>query len=253
MAEKRMISQKIVDSDLFLDMPLSTQALYLHLLVRADDDGFIDNPRRIRRMIGASDDDVRILIAKSFVLPFESGVIVIKHWRVHNCIKSDRYHETVYQNEKKLLVNTPNGYEVLEGEAVEPKRIQSGTILEPTWNQNGSKVEPEIRLDKNRLDKSSDIDIDDEKKRKRFVPPTVEEVREYCREKGYDEIDPQRFVDFYEAKGWMIGKNKIVNWKSCVNTWRRGGKSSGSGSGSNGNSEENGRGAAYRDIDDGAL
>ena len=103
MAERRMFAKTIIDSDAFLDMPLSTQSLYFHLSMRADDDGFINNPKKIQRMIGASDDDLKILIAKSFLIPFESGIVVIKHWRIHNYIRNDRYKETTYIEEKEQL------------------------------------------------------------------------------------------------------------------------------------------------------
>ena len=96
MAEKRMFSMKIVDSDAFLDMPHSTQNLYFHLNMRADDDGFINNPKKIQRMLGASDDDLKLLLAKRFILAFDSGIIVIKHWRMHNTLRKDRYHPTHY-------------------------------------------------------------------------------------------------------------------------------------------------------------
>lgn len=103
MAERRMFAKTIIDSDVFLDMPLSTQALYFHLSMRADDDGFINNPKKIQRIIGSSDDDLKLLIAKNFIIPFESGIVVIKHWKIHNYIRNDRYKETVYQEEKALL------------------------------------------------------------------------------------------------------------------------------------------------------
>ena len=103
MADRRMFSKTIIDSDTFLDMPLSAQALYFHLSMRADDDGFINNPKKIQRMIGASDDDCRLLIMKQLIIAFESGVIVIKHWRLHNYIQKDRYKPTLYQNEKSTL------------------------------------------------------------------------------------------------------------------------------------------------------
>ncbi|MDO4622633.1 MAG: DNA replication protein DnaD, partial [Eubacteriales bacterium] len=103
MAEKRMFTQKIVDSDAFLDMPLSTQALYFHLNMRADDDGFVNNAKKIQRVIGASEDDLKLLIAKRFVLIFDSGVIVIKHWRMHNLLRKDRYSPTQYQEELNSL------------------------------------------------------------------------------------------------------------------------------------------------------
>lgn len=108
MAKKRMFNMNIVDSDAFLDMPLSTQCLYFHLNMRADDDGFVGNPKRIVRLIGCSDDDLKLLIAKRFVLCFEDGVIVIKHWRMHNCIQSDRYTPTVYQEEMDMLLVKQN-------------------------------------------------------------------------------------------------------------------------------------------------
>lgn len=103
MAERRMFAKQIIDSDVFLDMPLSTQALYFHLSMRADDDGFVNNPRKIQRMIGASDDDIKILISKRYILTFDSGIIVIKHWKIHNYIQSDRYKSTTYIEEKSQL------------------------------------------------------------------------------------------------------------------------------------------------------
>lgn len=103
MANKRMFTMKIVDSDSFLDMPLSTQCLYFHLNMRADDDGFVGNPKRICKLIGCNDDDLKLLIAKRFVLVFDNGVIVIKHWRMHNTIQKDRYTPTTYCDELKQL------------------------------------------------------------------------------------------------------------------------------------------------------
>lgn len=108
MAERRMFAKTIVDSDAFLDMPLSAQALYFHLSMRADDDGFINNPKKIQRMVGASDDDCKLLIMKRFVITFESGVIVIKHWKIHNYIQKDRYKPTIYQKEKQQLTLKEN-------------------------------------------------------------------------------------------------------------------------------------------------
>ena len=109
MAERRMFAKTVIDSDAFLDMPLSTQALYFHLSMRADDDGFINNPKKIQRMVGCGDDDLKLLIAKSFIIPFESGIVVIKHWKIHNYIRSDRYKPTVYAEEKAILQEKENG------------------------------------------------------------------------------------------------------------------------------------------------
>lgn len=109
MAERRMFAKTIIDSDAFLDMPLSAQSLYFHLAMRADDDGFINNPKKIQRMIGASEDDCKLLIAKKFVLVFDTGVIVIRHWKLHNYIQKDRYKPTIYQSERNALKTEANG------------------------------------------------------------------------------------------------------------------------------------------------
>ena len=116
-----MFSLGVLETDAFLDMPLSAQALYFHLSLRADDDGFIGNPKRITQNIGASIDDLRILIAKRFVLTFEDGVIVIKHWRMHNYIQKDRFHPTVYQDERQALSAKNNGAYTIAVEEVDTK------------------------------------------------------------------------------------------------------------------------------------
>lgn len=123
LADRRMFAKTIVDSDSFLDMPLSTQALYFHLSMRADDDGFINNPRKIQRMIGCSDDDLKVLVAKNFIIPFDSGVVVIKHWKIHNYIRGDRKKDTVYPEEMALLTIKDNGAYSLVGE--EPILIEN--------------------------------------------------------------------------------------------------------------------------------
>lgn len=104
-----MFAKTITESDAFLDMPMSSQCLYFHLGMVADDDGFVNSPKKIQRMIGASEDDLKLLIAKRFLLPFESGVVVIKHWKMNNFIRNDRYKPTVYQEEKALLTTNENG------------------------------------------------------------------------------------------------------------------------------------------------
>ncbi len=131
-----MFSKKVTDTDTFLDMPLSTQALYFHLNMHADDDGFIDNTKTIQRMIGSSDDDRKLLVAKQFLLPFENGLVVIKDWRVHNYIQGDRYHKTQYINEKSQLVVEENN--------MYTKRVQ-----------DVSNMDTQVRLGKVRLGKDS--------------------------------------------------------------------------------------------------
>ena len=111
-----MFAKTIIDSDSFLDMPASAQALYFHLSMRADDDGFINNPKKIQRMVNSSDDDLRLLVAKRFIIPFDSGIVVIKHWKIHNYIQNDRYRPTIYQEEKAMLdVMENKEYSIVNG------------------------------------------------------------------------------------------------------------------------------------------
>lgn len=158
MANKRMFTMKIVDSDAFLDMPLSTQCLYFHLNMRADDDGFIGNPKRIMKIVGASEDDLKLLIAKSFLLTFENGVIVIKHWRMHNTLSKIRYHETQYIDEKGDLLLKKNGsYSLTSGEPIDDSRIIE------MFDSSGEQTENadlDLGLD---IDKGLDLDLDSDK------------------------------------------------------------------------------------------
>ncbi len=143
MAERRMFAKTIIGSDAFLDMPQSSQALYFHLAMRADDEGFVNNPKSIMRLVGGKDDDIKLLIAKKFIIPFESGVVVIKHWRMHNYIRGDRVHKTKYQKEKALL-------ELDENEA-----YRIADKCQSSDRQLGDKCHTEDRLGKDRLGKVS--------------------------------------------------------------------------------------------------
>lgn len=138
MAERRMFAKTIIDSDAFLDMPLSTQSLYFHLSMRGDDDGFINNPKKIQRMIGASDDDLKLLIAKNFIIPFESGIVVIKHWKIHNYIRGDRKKETVYPDEMSLLETKGNGAYTLIGTAptIEENNSSGETLRQKAYRES---------------------------------------------------------------------------------------------------------------------
>lgn len=212
MAERRMFSKRIIDSDAFLDMPLSTQALYFHLSMRADDDGFVSNPRRIRTMVGASEDDLKLLIAKRFLLTFESGVVVIKHWRIHNYINPDRYTPTTYVEEKATL-------------ALDDKKAYTECLHDVVQDvvQVGDKMCTQVRLgkviDRKGKDKES-IEGGQAASRSKFVKPSVEEIAAYCAERN-NSIDPQQFFDFYESKGWKVGNQSMKDWKAAVRTWER--------------------------------
>lgn len=158
MAERRMFAKTIIDSDAFIDMPLSTQALYFHLSMRADDDGFINNAKKIQRMIGASDDDLKVLLMKRFLLPFESGVVVIKHWKIHNYIRNDRYKPTIYTEERAALDVKANG---------------AYTECQPLGIPDGYQMDTQYRLGEVRLGQDSVGEVIEEA----APPPSPKPVR----------------------------------------------------------------------------
>lgn len=257
MAERRMFARTIVESDAFLDMPLSAQSLYIHLGMNADDWGFVNNPRSIRRMCGASEDDLRLLVAKKFILTFDSGAAVIKSWWVNNYVQSDRRHPTRYQEElETLFLDENKSYTtkdtgVLPADMfnrvskVEPVCIQPVSKMDTKCIQSVSKMDTEVRLGKDRLGEStsnsSRVDTqpnpkgfgacapEQPKKRraKKFVKPTIPEVAEYA--EGFiksrnlrltgETFRAERFVSWYDSNGWKVGKNPMKDWKGAVRTW----------------------------------
>ena len=212
MAERRMFTKKITESDAFLDMPSSTQMLYFHFSMNADDDGFVNNPKKIQKMCGASDDDFKLLIVKSFIILFDSGIIVIKHWKMHNYIQADRYRPTDYVEEKSMLGIKSNKAYTLDVSKMDTECIQNGYI--------GKDSIGKVSIDKDSKDKDSKEESARGEKDKRFYPPTLDEVKQYCEERK-NNIDPMAFIDFYSSKGWMIGKNRMKDWKAAVRTWER--------------------------------
>lgn len=151
MAERRMFAKTIIDSDAFLDMPLSTQALYFHLSMRADDEGFINNPKKIQRMIGATEDDLKLLNAKNFIIPFESGVVVIKHWKIHNYIRTDRLKKTNYSEEREMLDVKENGAYTIASDLLENTDVSQMSV----------KCQSNVGIGKDRLGKDSIGNIKD--------------------------------------------------------------------------------------------
>ena len=194
-----MFDKSITNSDDFLDLPDSSQVLYFHLSMNADDDGFVNNWKSIIRMTGTKEDDMKILVAKQFVIPFDSGVIVIRHWRINNYLRNDRYKETQHKEELALLTTGKN----------EEYHLKSTLGI------------PVVYPDKNSIDKNS-IDKKERniKERKIFKKPTVDEIQDYCNERN-NGINAEAFYDFYESKDWMVGKNKMKDWKACVRTWEK--------------------------------
>lgn len=211
-----MFAKTIIDSDAFLDMPLSTQSLYFHLSMRADDEGFLNNPKKIQRMIGASEDDLKLLIAKKFLIPFESGIVVIKHWYIHNYIQNDRRKETVYVEEKNMLKIKENKAYTL-----------SDSILDTPCIQDVSKMDSQDRIGKDSIGKVSkgkvsiEKDIATPKKEKPQkesygsfgnVKLTIDEYNKLLNEYGNDLT--HKAIDFLDAyiadKGYKSKSNYMA-------------------------------------------
>lgn len=159
MAERRMISKRIIDTDKFLDMPMTSRLLYYDLLLRADDDGFVSSPRRITRTIGASDDDLRLLIGKNYIIPFDSGICVIKDWKIHNWIRGDRHTDTPYTEEASLLTTDKNkAYRLKsETELKESEQLQPDVMpnVIPTDSRSDTTSIGQYRLGKESIGKYS--------------------------------------------------------------------------------------------------
>lgn len=209
-----MFAKSVIDCDLFIDMPQSARLLYYDLSMRADDDGFI-TPQKIIRMTGASKDDLSILIAKKFVIPFDSGVVVIRHWRINNYLRNDRYTETSYTEEKaQLTLGNTKEYEL---------RYTNGTPKDIPSVAAGK-----VRLGKDRLgyiqkenyikEKVDDVEVKEVPTSKRFVKPTLSEAQAYADEKGYS-FSVEQWFSYYESNGWKVGKNPMKSWKASMSYW----------------------------------
>lgn len=212
MAERRMMSKKIIDTDNFLDMPQSTQCLYFHLLLRADDDGFIQSPKSIMRITGCKDDDLKLLIAKGFVISFETGVIVIRHWRVHNYVQSDRYSKSELP-EAQCVELKNKVYEAVK----QPMNLDN-TYMDTKCIQNGYNLDTQIRIDKireegNRIETLCHASHDD-------VDKSHFEIIEYLNLKTGSKFKPttKPYVQAIRSRlkeGYTVDDFKTVIDKKC--------------------------------------
>ena len=204
-----MFAKTIVFSDAFLDMPATARCLYFTLGMVADDDGFVNNPKSIMRQCGAQEDDMKLLLLKKFVLSFDSGIIVIKHWRINNYLRCDRYSETKYKEEKDSLELDENGSYRLAPVGI-PDGIPDGIPYSGY---------PQDRIGKVRTVK--DKERKNVKKESSFIPPTFEEVSEYCAQRD-SSVDPKTFFDYFTAGDWKDSAGRPVkNWKQKLITWER--------------------------------
>ena len=200
MGDRRMLTRKVTDDDHFMSLSSSAQALYLHLSMSADDDGFCNQVALCMFKAHASVSDLEALLTLRYVYQFESGVIVIKHWRMANALRKDRYTPTVWQKEYAQLSLKENGAYTLNGGC---QVVANGL---PSGCPNISKD----KITKDKLISSGD----------KHHHPTLEEVKAYCTERG-NKVDPERWFDYYTSNGWKVGKNPMKDWKAAVRTWER--------------------------------
>lgn len=207
MAERRMFTKKVTDADDFIALGSPAQALYLHLVMGADDDGFNNQVQIAMFKAHASVDDLKLLMVKRFILQFDNGVIVIKHWRMANALRKDRYTETAFRDELAMLDLKDNGAYTLVA-----NRLPDGCQV--------------VATDKDRLEESSlgkeskGKDSQEKTKRATFSKPSLEEVTQYINDSMFC-VDPDAFYDYYEANGWMVGNRKMKDWKATVRNWDR--------------------------------
>lgn len=150
MANRRMFSKDVVETDKFLNMPLTSQALYFHLGMEADDDGFVASPKKVQRSIGCSEEDLQILASRGFIIPFESGIVVLVHWKQNNYIQADRYRKTVHKEEAALLQNDNYVY------SLDPTCMHPVSSLDPQDSIGKDRVgKDSIELDKDNIDKDN--------------------------------------------------------------------------------------------------
>lgn len=248
MAERRMFSKKIIDSARFLKMPVSSQALYFHMGVRADDDGVVEG-YNVMKMTGATEDDLKVLVAKGFVTVLNEDLVTyINDWKEHNLIRADRKVDSIY---KDLLLQIIPEVQILEPKQRSDIRKKQSDIstqdnelyMDNQWTSTGQPMDTkcphrlgkdslvEVNIGKDSLVKESvveKVDVPQEaeqstaqtKKSKKFVKPSVEEIREYCQERQ-NTINAQLFYDYYEANGWRVGKNSMKDWKATIRNWER--------------------------------
>ena len=201
-----MFTKKVTDDDNFIALSSSAQALYLHLSMSADDDGFCNQVSIAMFRAHASIQDVQALLEKRYIYQFDNGVIVIKHWRMANALRKDRYTPTAFQEELKKLGIKDNG---------------SYTWL-PDGCQTVASWLPQDSIGKDSIGNIKEKEY--KEKADRFRPPTLEEVDAYCKERN-NGIDARHFIDYYSSNGWRVGKSSMKDWKAAVRNWERNGYS----------------------------
>lgn len=204
MAERRMLCRNIAFSDDFNEMPSRSKNLYVYMMLETDDDGFVAGMKRIAASQECSDEEIKILIDKGYILMFESGVAVIRHWHITNQLVGITYTPTIYQDEYAKLVTLPNGIYSF-------KDSLEAEYAAKYWIKQSKKNEKKPR---GREDTA-------EEQTAEFTPPTKAEAEKYCKEMGYDHFDVEEFLDYNNGKNWIINGDKVTDWKPLLRNWAK--------------------------------
>lgn len=210
MAERRMFAKSIIDSDAFLELPARCQLLYFHLGMRADDDGFVNKAKTISRACGCSEEDLQRLVKEQFLIQFDGGIVVIRHWKIHNWIRGDRLRPTVCTAQKAALVLDESG---------------AYTLCQTSDRQVTDNCQTQDRLGKESLGKArsgqeSIGGCGGTQLPASFRPPSLTEVMIYVKQKKY-QVDPERFLQFYLKNGWKEQGKPMKDWKEAVDLWQQ--------------------------------
>ena len=240
-----MFSNRVIDTDEFLEMPATAQMLYFHLSMNADDDGFVGKPKTIMRMCRASQDDLTVLLGKQFVISFDTGVIVIRHWKIHNFIRKDTYHPTIYEKEKEMLsLDKSDAYslEHHQDESVtSPLQVRNESVTSPLRVRDESVTSPlQVRnVDKNSIEKVREDKVREDKKRKedlfetllpeyQISEPLADKIREYLRYRKeqhrftFQEVSLTAFLKKAEKAEQQYGSTAVMSCfdKTISNGWK---------------------------------
>ena len=223
MAERRMMTRKVTDDDHFMALSSSAQALYLHLMMGADDDGF-NNQVTVAMFRGhASVQDLQALLEARYVYQFDDGVIVIRHWRMANALRKDRYTATAFRDDlAQLRIDERGVYHLAENGTV-AERLPSGCQVVAERLPDGCRVvaasAPQDSIGKDSIGKVS-IGERDNAPARGFTPPTLEDVIRYAKDNSLT-LDSQAFVDYYAGRGWTMGITPMADWRAAVRNWAR--------------------------------
>lgn len=205
-----MFSLRIIDTARFIRMPISCQALYFHLALRADDDGVVE-AYNVMRLLGCSEDDLRVLAAKQFIQVINDDLVTyINDWTEHNSIRADRKIDSIY---KDLLISINPDIQLVE-------KKQRADVKKTVEVVEEVKKEMACTIEVPKKEEPKKVEEQPKRTRKVFVKPTLEEVQAYCKERK-NSVDAQRFIDFYESKGWKVGTSPMKDWKASVRTWEK--------------------------------